>query len=67
MAQIIWTEPALQELDQIADYISLDNPKAAKKLEHCVCLFESSTLARQLLVWLESLCTFSSGSVFFEK
>lgn len=32
MAQIIWTEPALQELDKIADYISLDNPKAAKGL-----------------------------------
>jgi len=32
MAQVIWTEPALQDLDQIADYISLDNPKAAKKL-----------------------------------
>ena len=32
MAQIVWTEPALQDLDQIADYISLDNPDAAKKL-----------------------------------
>lgn len=32
MARIIWTEPALQELDEIADYISLDNPKAAKNL-----------------------------------
>jgi plasmid stabilization system protein ParE len=32
MARIIWTEPALQELDEIADYISLDNPTAAKKL-----------------------------------
>lgn len=32
MAQIIWTEPALQELDAIADYISLDNPAAAKNL-----------------------------------
>ncbi len=32
MAQIIWTEPALQELDEIADYISLDNPNAAKSL-----------------------------------
>jgi toxin ParE1/3/4 len=32
MAQIIWTEPALQELDEIADYISLDNPNAARKL-----------------------------------
>jgi len=32
MARIIWTEPALQELDEIADYISLDNPAAAKHL-----------------------------------
>jgi len=32
MARIIWTEPALQELDEIADYISLYNPAAAKKL-----------------------------------
>lgn len=32
MARIIWTEPALQELDEIADYISLDNPAAAKML-----------------------------------
>ena len=32
MAQIIWTEPALQELDEIAEYMSLDNPTAAKNL-----------------------------------
>ncbi|REL37790.1 type II toxin-antitoxin system RelE/ParE family toxin [Rhodohalobacter sp. SW132] len=32
MARIVWTEPALQELDEIADYISLDNSIAAKKL-----------------------------------
>lgn len=32
MARIIWTEPALQELDEIADYISLDDPVVAKKL-----------------------------------
>jgi plasmid stabilization system protein ParE len=32
MARVIWTEPALLELDEIADYISLDDPKAAKKL-----------------------------------
>lgn len=32
MAEIIWTEPALQEIDEIADYISLDNPIAAKNL-----------------------------------
>lgn len=32
MARIIWAEPALQELDEIAEYISLDDPAAAKKL-----------------------------------
>ena len=32
MARVIWTEPALQDLDQIADYISLDNPKAASQV-----------------------------------
>ena len=30
MARIIWSELALNELDEIADYISLDNPKTAK-------------------------------------
>ncbi|WP_346797595.1 type II toxin-antitoxin system RelE/ParE family toxin [Halomonas sp. Bachu 37] len=32
MAEIIWTEPALQQLDAIADYIALDNPAAASRL-----------------------------------
>ncbi|RUL73136.1 type II toxin-antitoxin system RelE/ParE family toxin [Dyella choica] len=32
MAEIIWTDPALSELDEIADYIALDNPGAARKL-----------------------------------
>ena len=31
MARIIWTESALQDLDQIADYISLDKPTAASR------------------------------------
>jgi toxin ParE1/3/4 len=31
MARIIWTEPALQDLDGIADYISLDKPGAARR------------------------------------
>ena len=29
MAEIVWTEPALEELDAIADYIAFDNPTAA--------------------------------------
>jgi plasmid stabilization system protein ParE len=32
MAEVIWTEPALSDLDSIADYIALDNPVAAKAL-----------------------------------
>jgi plasmid stabilization system protein ParE len=32
MAKVIWTEPALSDLDTIADYIALDNPDAARSL-----------------------------------
>ena len=32
MAQVIWTEPALHDLDAIADYIALDDPQAARGL-----------------------------------
>ncbi|MAA63158.1 MAG: plasmid stabilization protein [Alteromonadaceae bacterium] len=32
MAEVIWTEPALQALDAIAEYIDLDNPAAASNL-----------------------------------
>lgn len=32
MAQLIWTEPALADLDAIADYIALDDEPAAKRL-----------------------------------
>ncbi len=32
MAQIIWTEPALSDLDAIAEYIALDKPSAAINL-----------------------------------
>jgi len=30
MAQVVWTEPALSDLDAIADYIALDNVQAAR-------------------------------------
>ena len=32
MARLIWTDPALLDLDEIAGYIALDNPGAAQKL-----------------------------------
>ena len=39
MARIIWTEPALLDLDRIADYIALDKLDAASRLVRRV--FES--------------------------
>ena len=36
MAEVIWTDPALQELDAIAEYIALDNPAAASDLVKAV-------------------------------
>lgn len=32
MAQVKWTEPALNDLNDIAEYIALDKPSAAQKL-----------------------------------
>lgn len=32
MVEIVWSEPALSDLDAIADYIALENPAAASEL-----------------------------------
>lgn len=32
MAEVVWTEPALEQLDEIANYIALDKPSAANHL-----------------------------------
>lgn len=32
MAEVVWSEPALADLDAIADYIALENPVAAAEL-----------------------------------
>lgn len=32
MAEVVWTEPALSDLEAIADYIALENPAAARAL-----------------------------------
>lgn len=32
MVELIWSEPALSDLDAIADYIALDKPEAARQL-----------------------------------
>jgi toxin ParE1/3/4 len=36
MAQVVWTEPALSDLDAIAEYIALDKLSAAVNLVHKV-------------------------------
>jgi toxin ParE1/3/4 len=36
MAELIWTEPAIQDLDAVADYIALDKPDAARRYVHRV-------------------------------
>ena len=53
MAQVIWSEPALSDLDAIADYIALDNPEAARQLvqrifEHVRHLEEHPKLGSKL-------------------
>ncbi len=32
MVEVVWSEPALADLDAVADYIALENPQAAKNL-----------------------------------
>jgi plasmid stabilization system protein ParE len=59
MAQVIWTEPALADLDAIADYIALDNPEAAKALvqrvfrrvQHLAAYPKSGSKPRELKGW----------------
>lgn len=45
MAEIIWTQPALNDLNDIAEYIALSNPTAAKDLVQKV--FERVDLLEQ--------------------
>ncbi|HHJ40139.1 MAG: plasmid stabilization protein [Methylothermaceae bacteria B42] len=34
MARVIWTAPALSDLEEIARYIAMDKPNAARRLVH---------------------------------
>jgi len=45
MARLIWTEPALKDLETIAEYIALDKPDAAQKYVQKV-FFAVERLAR---------------------
>ncbi len=59
MAQVVWTEAALADLDAIADYIGLDKPEAAKldvqrifcRVEQLSADPESGSKSRELKSW----------------
>ena len=36
MARLIWTEPALRDLNEVAEYIAMDDPAAASKVVQTV-------------------------------
>jgi addiction module RelE/StbE family toxin len=48
MAEVIWSEPALGDLDAIADYIALDNLRAASELVRRVSKHVDQLLAHPL-------------------
>ncbi len=39
MVKVIWADPAIQDLEAIADYIALENPAAARQLVQRVFSF----------------------------
>ena len=57
MAGLIWTEPALNDVEAIADYIALEAPEAVRRLvqrvvqhvEHLADFPESGSQPRELL------------------
>jgi len=52
MVEVVWTEPALNDLDAIADYIALDDPEAAR------------TVVRKIFAHVERLAQHpKSGSI----
>ena len=48
MAKVVWTEPALSDLDAIADYIALDKPSAARELVRRVLILYVMRSERRL-------------------
>jgi plasmid stabilization system protein ParE len=61
MAQVIWAEPALNDLDAIADYIALDNPEAARRLVQKISTM--LTILKATLDWAQSRQNSKAGVI----
>ena len=59
MAKVIWADPAIQDLDAIADYIALDKPEAAHRLVRRVL---AAVERLQRFPHMGSACRGSSGA-----
>lgn len=57
VARIIWTEPALQDIDAIADYISLDKPDVARRLPRSTRICTSGATCTTSPERLSASCT----------
>jgi plasmid stabilization system protein ParE len=62
MAELVWVEPALSDLDEIADFIALDDPEAAHRLvsrvlDHVERLAEFPELGARVPELRRSRCT----------
>ncbi|PVZ70306.1 type II toxin-antitoxin system RelE/ParE family toxin [Pelagibaculum spongiae] len=60
LTQIIWTNPALDQLNDLAEYIALNNPLAAKKL--VATIFDSVKHLEQFPLSGRKIPEFSSPS-----
>jgi plasmid stabilization system protein ParE len=75
VAEVIWAEPALNDLDAIADYIALDNPEAARRLvqkifEHVGHLESHAKLGskpRELKGWRYRQIVEPPGRIFYRE
>ena len=75
MAEVIWTEPALNDLDAIADYIALDNPVAARELvqrvfkhvDQLIAHPDSGSTPRELRGWRYRQIVESPCRIFYRR
>ncbi len=75
MAEVIWTEPALSDLDTVADYIALDNQEVAKLLvqkvfRHVEQLADhpkSGSKPQELKAWRSRQIVEPPGRIFYRQ